>query len=80
MNKSKVYFTEKITPESLVDIYRKLYIELSGKVSVKVNSGEPGGHNYLKPEFMKELIRNNSRMQHCISRAKEYVRGTLEGH
>lgn len=56
MNKSKVYFTEKITPESLVDIYKKLDIELKGKVAVKIHSGEPGGNNYLKPEFMKELV------------------------
>lgn len=46
MSKSKVLFTQNITPESLVNIYRKLVRELKGKIAVKVHSGEPGGNNY----------------------------------
>ena len=56
MNKSKVYFTKEITPESLVKMYKVLGKELTGKVAVKVHSGEKGNQNYLKPEFLKELI------------------------
>ena len=54
--KSKVLFTKNITPENLVKIYKELNIDLPGKVAVKVHSGEPGGHNFLKPEFMKDLV------------------------
>lgn len=63
MSKSNVLFTKDITPESLVNIYKALGRELKSKVAVKVHSGEPGGHNFLKPEFMKELV--------------DYVKGTI---
>jgi len=56
MNKSKVYFTKQITPESLVEIYNAVGKELMGNVAVKVHSGEKGNQNYLRPEFLKELI------------------------
>ena len=63
MNKAKVYFTADLTPESLINIYKALGINLKGKVAVKIHSGEPGGNNFLKPDFMKDLI--------------EYVNGTI---
>lgn len=56
MEKSKVYFTRSITPESLVEIYKKLGVELKGKVAVKLHSGEEGNQNYVKPEFVKPII------------------------
>ena len=56
MQKSKVYFTREITPESLVRIYKALGVELKGKVGVKISSGEPGGNNYLHPELIGELV------------------------
>lgn len=56
MEKAKVYFTKKITPESLVEIYKKLGAELTGKVAVKLHSGEDGNQNYVKPEFVKQII------------------------
>ena len=40
--RSKVYFTRTITPERVVEIYRKLGVELPGKVAVKVHTGEQG--------------------------------------
>ena len=56
MEKAKVYFTNKIAPESLVDMYKILGKDLNGKVAVKVHSGEKGNQNYLRPEFLKDLI------------------------
>lgn len=56
MEKAKVYFTKNITPESLVNIYNKLGVELTGKVGIKISTGEPGGNNYLKPELIKDLV------------------------
>ena len=40
MPKSTVYFIKDITPENVVKIYEKLGKELTGKVAVKVHSGE----------------------------------------
>ena len=56
MPKSTVYFTNELTPEAVVKMYRQLGIELPGKVAVKVHSGEDGNQNYLHPEFMKPVI------------------------
>ncbi len=53
---SKVYFTKNISPESLIRLYEKLNIELPGKVAVKLHSGEKGNQNYVKPEFVKDII------------------------
>lgn len=51
-----VYFTRDVSPESVVALYRKLAIELLGKVAVKVHSGERGNQNYLTPEFWKPMV------------------------
>ena len=61
--KSKVYFTREISSEKLLEIYKKLGVELKGKVAVKVHSGEEGNQNYLKPLFYKDII--------------DYVKGTV---
>ncbi len=58
MEKAKVYFTKEVTPESVVKLYEKLGVELKGKVAVKLHSGEEGNRNYLKPEFVKEIVEN----------------------
>ncbi len=56
MEKSKVYFTSRISPESVVKIYETVGLELSGKVAVKLHSGEKGNQNYLKPDFAKAIV------------------------
>lgn len=54
--KSKVYFTKVITPEKVLEMYRLLGKELTGRIAVKVHSGEEGNQNYLHPEFWKPVI------------------------
>ena len=56
MAQSKVYFTKEITPESLVKVYKALGVEPTGRVAVKISTGEPGGHNYLKPTLIRNLV------------------------
>ncbi|HAB66122.1 MAG TPA: ferredoxin [Firmicutes bacterium] len=63
MKKAKVYFTKNITPEGLVNVYKKLGVNMTGKVAVKLHSGEDGNQNYVKPEFVKDII--------------DYVKGTV---
>ncbi len=53
---AKVYFTREITPESVLRLYKLLDIELSGKVAVKVHSGEVGNQNFLRPDFWKPIV------------------------
>lgn len=56
MEKSKVYFSKEITPEKVVEIFKKLNVELGEKVAVKLHSGEKGNQNYIRPEFVKPII------------------------
>ena len=56
MSIAKVYFSKKLTAQRLIDIYQKLNINLPGKVAVKLHSGELGGHNFLKPDEVKDLV------------------------
>ena len=66
MEKSKVYFTKEITPESLIKIYEALGKDLKGKVAVKISTGEPGGHNFLNPNLIKDLVTKlNSTIVEC---------------
>ena len=80
MNKSKVYFTKEITSESLVKIYEALGIELKGNVGVKLHSGEKGNQNYLRPEFMKELIDKVGGTVIECNTAYDGARNTTEKH
>lgn len=52
----KVYVTRDITPQSLVKIYKALGVKASGRVAVKISTGEGTNPNYLKPELIKDLV------------------------
>ncbi|MDE6203884.1 MAG: DUF362 domain-containing protein, partial [Lachnospiraceae bacterium] len=54
--KAKVYFSRTITPEKVLELYKKVEKPLSGKIAVKIHSGETGNQNFLKPEFWKPVI------------------------
>lgn len=80
MPKSTVYFIKDITPENVVKIYEKLGKELTGKVAVKVHSGEKGNQNYLHPEFMRSIIEHvHGTIVECNT-AYEGARNTTEKH
>lgn len=51
-----VYFTSDITPEGLAAVYEKLDWNPTGKVAVKLSTGEPPASNYLRPELIKDLV------------------------
>ena len=61
--KANVYFTKMITPERMVDIFKKLDTKLTGNVGLKVHSGEPGGLYFLKPDFLPKIY--------------DYIKGTF---
>ncbi len=52
-----VYFTSDISPEGLVKIYNTMNWTPTGKVAVKISTGEPPASNYLRPELIKDLVR-----------------------
>ncbi len=53
---SVVYMTRDISPEGLMAVYEALGREATGKVAVKLSTGEPGGHNFLQPSLIKGLV------------------------
>ena len=80
MEKSKVYFCREITPENVIKLYEKLGKKLTGKVAVKVHSGEEGNQNYLRPEFMKPMVEHvNGTIVECNT-AYSGERNTTEKH
>ncbi len=80
MEKAKVYFTREIKKESLVQLYDKLGVSLPGKVAVKLHSGEEGNQNYMKPEFVKDVIEHvHGTVVECNT-AYEGARNTTEKH
>ena len=80
MEKSKVYFTKEITPESVVKMYEKLGVNLPGKVAVKLHSGEQGNQNYIRPEFVKTIVEKvNGTVVECNT-AYDGARNSTEKH
>lgn len=78
---SKVYFTKEITPESLVSIYEALGVSAEGKrVAVKISTGESSRTNYLRPEFIKDLVQKlNANIVECNT-AYGGSRGSTAAH
>lgn len=55
---SAVYFTSDISPEGLMAVYEALNWQPTGKVAVKLSTGEPPASNYLDPELIKDLVQS----------------------
>ena len=53
---SAVYFTRDLSPEGLIAIFRKVKAPITGKVAVKLHTGEPHGPNIIPREWVKKLI------------------------
>lgn len=80
MEKSKVYFIKNITPENIIKIYEALGKKLEGKVAVKMHSGEKGNKNYLRAEFVKDVINHvNGTVVECNT-AYAGARNSTEKH
>lgn len=54
----KVYMTTDISPEGLKAVYDALEWSPTGKVAVKLSTGEPPASNYLRPELIKDLVQS----------------------
>ena len=54
---SVVFFTRKRTPEGLVAIYDRISSVLTGKVAVKLHTGEPKGPNIIPRPMVQELFK-----------------------
>ncbi len=53
---STVYFINEITPNALMKAYDALGVTLTGKVGVKMSTGESQRSNYLRPALIGDLV------------------------
>ena len=80
MDKAKVYFTKDISPESLQKVYDALNVKLTGKIGVKVSTGERGAKGYLKASLIGPFVKNlNGTIIECNT-AYGGARNTVEEH
>lgn len=54
--KPVVYFTRDLSAEGLKKVYSKINQDLTGKLAIKLHTGEPHGPNILPREWVKELL------------------------
>ena len=55
-NESIVYFTRDLSAEGLRKIYSKINQHITGKVAIKLHTGEPHGPNIIPRAWVKSLI------------------------
>ena len=55
-NESIVYFTRDLSPEGIKKVYDKVNANISGKVAVKLHTGEPHGPNIIPSSWVKEFL------------------------
>lgn len=77
---AKVFFTKEITPQSIKALYSRVCDGITGKVAVKLHSGEKGNQNFLPPELWKEVIDSIGATVVECNTAYEGSRNTTEAH
>ncbi len=56
--KPVVYMTSDISPEGLMAVYEALNASPSGKIAIKLSTGESENSNHLRPELIGDLVRS----------------------
>lgn len=56
-NRPVVYMTTDISPQGLMAVYKAMGWTPTGKVAVKLSTGEPPASNYLDPDLIADLVR-----------------------
>lgn len=78
--KAKVFFSKTITPEKVLELYKQTGKELTGRIAVKLHSGETGNQNFLGPDFFKPVIDYVGGTVVECNTAYEGTRNTTEKH
>ena len=56
---STVFFTRELSAEGLQKIFDRVCGTLTGKVAVKLHTGEPGGPNIIPRQWVRQLLKDN---------------------
>ncbi len=78
--KPTVYFSKTITPQRVKEMYNLLNPPLTGKIAVKLHSGETGNQNFLRPDFWQDIINFAGGTVVECNTAYEGTRNTTEKH
>lgn len=55
-NESLVYFTRDLSPAGLMKVYERVNSTISGKVAIKLHTGEPNGPNIIPAAWVREFM------------------------
>jgi uncharacterized Fe-S center protein len=58
LGSAKVYMTTDISPAGIAAVYKALGRKASGKVAVKISTGEPVGRNFLQPALIGDFVKS----------------------
>ena len=79
---SIVYFTRDLSAEGLEKIYRRIADNMTGKVGIKLHTGEPHGPNIIPRPWVKNLMEKDL-PDAAVVETNSYYDGdryTTEGH
>lgn len=77
---STVYFSKDLDGKHIKDLYKLFEGKLSGNIAIKLHSGEEGNQNFLRPEYLKDIIDYvNGTVVECNT-AYDGARNTSEKH
>lgn len=81
-NESIVYFTRDLSSQGLAKIYQRVGGTITGKVGVKLHTGEPHGPNIIPRPWVEHLIQTELPDAHIIETNTYYQgdRYTTEAH
>ena len=57
-NESIVYFTRDLSPAGIMKAYEKVSANITGRVAVKLHTGEPKGPNFVPAAWVREVLEN----------------------
>ena len=78
---SIVYMTNDISPEGLDKVYQALNVNPTGKVAIKLSTGEAGNPNHLDPKLIKNLVQDvNGTIVECNTAYSGSKRAETEMH
>ena len=81
-NESIVYFTRDLSADGLRKLYARINQQITGKIAVKLHTGEPHGPNIIPRPWVKSLIENDIPGAHIVETNAYYEGGryTTEQH
>ena len=80
---SVVYFTRDLSPEGLIRMYDRVSSNLTGKIAIKLHTGEPEGPNIIPRPWVRSLLDERLKDKGTIVETNTYYDGgryTTEDH